>query len=146
MIQNIRGAEEVYKAEMLSYLNVSWSSGTPAGSGTWYPMTDPSQPAKWNWTNPAHADYSRWSQLNIVADAPVRFGYQVLAGAPNVAMPTVNSIFTSPMLNPPLWTVTPTSPWYLVFAEADRDTNGTYALLIGSSLQGQDIYTENEGE
>jgi len=149
MIQSIRAAEEIYKAEMLTYLSASTTTWYPSGAATGAGSTDsgcPSSPnQRWNWTNPAHTDYANWRQLSIVADAPVRFGYLVFAGASNTAATTVTTYFGSAMGSPPAMG-TPVSPWYVVMAQADRDCNGTYAMFVGSSLQGQEIYSEMEGE
>jgi type IV pilus assembly protein PilA len=144
MFQNIRAYEEAYKGEMGVYMGCSANM-----QNDWYPTTDPTANLKYNWDNTAHNEYGCWSQLHANADAPVRFGYSLMAGpagAPwgsgNPAMPTLNSGFA----HPPVWPNPALNPWYVVEAGADRDNNGIWALLVGSSLQGQEIYCENETE
>jgi type IV pilus assembly protein PilA len=136
IIQQIRGEEESIRHETLGYLNCSSSL-----QNDWYPNTNPTTNLGTNWKNPQHIEWPCWSRMHISADAPTHFGYSVMAGAPGAAMPAANSNFA----NPPIWPV-PTEPWYVVEAGADRDNNGTWALFIGSSLKGQDIYFENETE
>jgi|HubBroStandDraft_4_1064222.scaffolds.fasta_scaffold362143_1 type IV pilus assembly protein PilA len=144
MIQSIRAHEESYKGEMGVYLGCSQNM-----QSDWFPTTNPAANLKFNWENTGHNEWPCWSQLHLSADAPVRFGYSLMsgpAGAPfgsgNPPMPALNSNF----VHPPVWPNPVPNPWYVVEAGADRDNNGTWALFVGSSLQGQEIYFENETE
>jgi type IV pilus assembly protein PilA len=135
MIQGIRGAEETYKAEMLTYLSCS-SSLT-----NYYPNLAPND-SKWNWVNPNHGDYANWQRLNVSSDGPVRFGYIVVAGIGG-AVPTPPQMTNLPTGWPPV--PNPGQPWYVVLAAGDRDNNKIFAYFLSSSFSSE-IGTENETE
>lgn len=141
MIQGIRAGEESYKSEMLVYLNVS---GT---LNNYYPSnpTVNQDDKKWLWvqsgdpryTNPANG----WQLLNVAADAPVRFGYAVVAGVGPTAPPTPIGF-----ASPPVWpAINPGIPWYVVQAANQRSPGAKVVLFVSSSLSGE-IYGENDGE
>ncbi|HEY4122156.1 MAG TPA: prepilin-type N-terminal cleavage/methylation domain-containing protein [Byssovorax sp.] len=126
MIQNIRAAEESYKAETLTY----WSCSSSLAS--LYPNTAPNSHSS-AWVNAGHSDYAKWKTLNVSSDGPVRFGYSAVAGNPGDALPTDTA------LNPqPSWPATANAnPWYVVQAVGDRDDNGIQAVFVGSSIGGE---------
>lgn len=129
IIQGIRAGEEAYKAETLSYLTCST---TGIGGATYYPQTSGSPSStRWNWNQQGHTEWPQWSQLNVTADAPVRFGYQVVAGAPGVGMPAIPAVFSAAAFpaNP--------NPWYVVMATGTPDPNGVTYYFMASSLSGE---------
>lgn len=132
VIQAIRGGQETYKAEMLTYLDVSTS-------GTYYPNTTPND-SRYAWVQPSHGDYPRWALLNVAPDAPVRFGYWVRAGVGGqlTAVSFVNS-------TPAMPSVAAGVPWYVVQAMNDHDHNGVFARFASASVSGE-ILVENETE
>jgi type IV pilus assembly protein PilA len=131
MIQSIRAAEERWRAENQSYLDVS------TAMDSWYPMKSPGRD-KWAWVNPDGNDAGRWRLLNATAPGPVQFGYVVKAGEAGSTPP---KLLTKEQ---PDWPVSP-EPWYLVQAKADADGDGDPAYFAASSYSGE-IYVENEGE
>ena len=132
VMQGIRGSEEAYRAEMLTYLNCSESLTD------WYPMNPPG-PQKHHWVNPGHSGYPCWRLLNVTTDGPVRFGYSVVAGlAGSISVGGIG------MTNAPVFPDT-SEPWYVIAARGDRDGDGDPALLITSSLNGE-IYAEKDSE
>ena len=131
MVGSIRAAEESYRAETLSYLDVS-SSIT-----NYYPATNPGA-FKSAWDNPSHADYAKWKQLGVRSDGPVVYGYAVKAGLAGSVPPTLS------INSPPAWPAT-TEPWYVIEAAGDVDGDGARSYVVGSSFTGE-IYVENEGE
>lgn len=135
VLQGIRGAQEVYKAETLVYLSCS---GTYLD---WYPQNGaaPSD-KKHHFVQPGHSDFACWQMLNVSTDGPVRFGYAVRAGAAAEAIPAMGGEWATP----PVWPV-PTVPWYVIQATGDADGDSTYSLFVTSSFSG-DIYAENETE
>ncbi|HEX4476009.1 MAG TPA: prepilin-type N-terminal cleavage/methylation domain-containing protein [Polyangiaceae bacterium] len=137
MMQSIRVAEERWKAENMTYLNVSTANA-------WYPA-DPRTDSKriqrnFFTTAGGHVDDASWKALNPVAPGPVEFGYLVNAGFPSQPM-------TTPAITPTGWTgwIQPTENWYVIQAVADVDHDGIPAYFLASSVKG-DIYRQNEGE
>jgi type IV pilus assembly protein PilA len=141
MIQGIRAGQESYKSEMLVYLNVSTSLTD------YYPNnpTVTQDDKKWLWTQSGDARYTDplrgWRLLNVAADAPVRFGYAVVAGVGPTAPPAPVGY-----ASPPVWPViSPGVPWYVVQAANQRSPGAKVVLFISSSLSGE-IYGENDDQ
>ncbi|MBI4956571.1 MAG: prepilin-type N-terminal cleavage/methylation domain-containing protein [Myxococcales bacterium] len=126
----IRTAQTLYKSETLGYLNCS---GTVTN---WYPAAPDGKPRHFN--DPGHANYDCWKQLNVVTDAPTRFGYSVVAGAPGQQVPAPST------LQKPQWPTT-TEPWFIVQAAGDQNKNGVFSYVLSSSFSGE-LYVENEYE
>ncbi len=137
IISMIRGGEESYKADMLVYL------GCSASLTDWYPNPTPND-SRMNFAQPGDARYANaakgWALLNIGADAPVRFGYAVVAnvGPPMTPPPWITPAVTMPILPAGV-------PWYVVQAANDHDNNGVYAVFATSSVSGE-IISQNEHE
>jgi type IV pilus assembly protein PilA len=141
MIQGIRAAEEAYKAEMLVYLNISTDLTSPS---SYYPrdpsVCTPGKVTKSGWGGNTGPDYALWQALNVSADSPVVFSYAVKAGTAATAMPTLhNSIGQAPA-----WP-TPSEPWFVVQALADRDCDGVFASFAATSMSGE-VTFNNEME
>jgi type IV pilus assembly protein PilA len=134
MIGSIKSAQEAYKDETFSYLNVS-----NGNLDSLYPMqSDPPGKKKYHWVNEAHPDYPRWRALGIGTSNAVQFGYAMVAGGPNDAIPQPG---TGQVFNWPA----PNGPWYVVRAVGDQNENGTLSIYVSSSFS-TDISAENEGE
>lgn len=137
MIQGIRAGEEAYRSEMLVYL------GPSANLEDYYPQIDKlPKDKKWNWVQPGDARYTDankgWQLLNVASDAPVRFGYSVVAGIGAPAAAPMG--FTAP---PTLATPGDGAPWFVVQAYNKRGTSPP-VILVSSSMSGE-IFIENEG-
>jgi type IV pilus assembly protein PilA len=131
MVGAIRAAQESYRAETLSYLDVS------AGFNDYYP-TSSMGAKKTAWDASTHKDHVRWRQLGARPDGPVYYGYLVAAGVAGAVPPALHTA------NKPTWQTT-TEPWYVIEAKGDVDGNGTYSWAAGTSFTGE-IYLENQGE
>jgi hypothetical protein len=83
-------------------------------------------------------DAAAWLQLRPTVAGPVRFGYLVNAGAPDVAIPTPAA---GPVVNWPA----PPDNWYLIQARGDTDGDGTLSYYLASNLNGE-VFTQNHGE
>jgi type IV pilus assembly protein PilA len=145
VISGIRASEEAYKAETLTYLGCSGCGGSQCAPGggslnATYPMAVPNS-HKWAWTNPGHGDYQCWRTLNVVTDGPVRFGYAVIAGNPGQMPPTITA--TQPNITFPA--NASDNPWYVIQAMGDRDDNGVFAYLVGTSMTGE-VFRSNDTE
>lgn len=131
MVGAIRASEESYRAETLSYLDVS------AGFNDYYPTSSVGA-KKTGWDATTHKDHARWRQLGARPDGAVYYGYIVGAGVAGAVPPALHTA------NKPTWPTT-TEPWYVIEAKGDVDGNGTYSWVAGSSFTGE-IYIENQGE
>lgn len=132
IVQSIRAAEESFRAETMTYLNVSTS-------GTFYPRATGFDNSKYSWVQAGHVDYQRWMTLGVTSDGPVQFGYMVSAGAAgqavNVAVQTAQV---------PNWPNPTTEPWYVIQARGSlHGTGSDDTIMLGSSFTGE-LYWENE--
>jgi prepilin-type N-terminal cleavage/methylation domain-containing protein len=132
MIQSIRAAEERWRSENQSYLDVSTTIAS------FYPMSTPGR-NRYAWEQSGGSDFARWRLLNPTVSGPVQFGYAVKAGPPGSTDLPALSIAT-----PPVWPV-PTEPWYVIQAVADTDEDGVRAVFAATSFSAE-VYSENEGE
>jgi prepilin-type N-terminal cleavage/methylation domain-containing protein len=131
VIQAIRGAQEQWRAETQSYLDVSTSLTA------WYPTDDPGR-EKHPWDQPSGNDYANWRLLNPAVTGPVQFGYSTIAGSAGEAIPDLE-MTTQPGFK------LPTEPWFIIQATADVDEDGVRAIFAASSFTGE-LYTEEPGE
>ena len=136
----IRSGEEQYRAEMLNYLSCS-SSLT-----AYYPNTNPND-SRWVWQQPQDTRYANavngWQLLNVNPDAPVRFGYAVVAGSAPTSLPAPDPSFKTP----PTWptNMAAGTPWYVIAARNQRVSSMKPSLAITTSYDGT-ISSEGEGE
>jgi prepilin-type N-terminal cleavage/methylation domain-containing protein len=128
VINSIRAAQESYKDETFSYLNVSTSIDDT------YP-SDGVGDQKVQW-NPAEAG---WRELGVNPSAPVAFGYSCVAGPGTAAPPTPTLMKVERDLNYP---TSPGVPWYVARAVADRDGDGELIVFVGSSFTSE-IYSQD---
>jgi len=131
MVGAIRASQESYRAETLSYLDVS------VGFNEYFPTGSVGN-KKTGWDASAHKDYTRWRQLGARPDGAVYYGYLVGAGGAGAVPPALH------LANKPTWPTT-TEPWYVIEAKGDVDGNGTFSWVAGSSFTGE-IYLEAQGE
>lgn len=120
MIAAIRGAEEAYRAETSSYLDVSGGS-----MDTHFPLESPSlgrvawDPRKCAGT----AVCDRVLRLNVHADAAVHFRYAIVAGPADGATRTIRGR-SYPAAD---------DPWFVVEATGDQDADGVLSRFTASS-------------
>jgi type IV pilus assembly protein PilA len=134
MIGSIKAAQEAYKDETFSYLDVSQGK-----LDSFYPMQgEPPGKKKYHWVNDSHVDWDRWRALGLSTANPVQFGYACVAGGASDAIPQpgTDKSFDWPA---------PGGPWYVVLAVADQNENGVRSHYVSSSFT-TEIYAENEGE
>ncbi len=136
MINGIKAAQEAYRAETLTYLDVS---GT---LNTYYPSAAPLPAQKQQWGGGTTAVASNWRRLNVAVAGPVYFVYAAIAGNPGAVRTDGIEI-----ANPPTFG-NAVEPWYLIQAKADLDGDGAgnpYTICMGSSFT-TDIYCEGDGK
>lgn len=134
MIQSIRAAEERWRAENLTYLNVS------RGNFNWYPRAPGGKIESPFW-NDAAPDYPRWVLLNPTASEYVEMGYVVDAGGPADPPPPA----ALPAAGPTGLAGNLTDHWYLIQALADSDDDGDQALYMAYSGS-PEVIQYNRGE
>jgi len=132
MVNGIRAAQEAYRAETLTYLNVSESLDT------YYPTATPGA-QKIQWGGGTGDVANRWRILNVTTDGAVYYGYAVIAGPPGtIEADGLDSQFDVAL-------PTAVEPWYLVQAKGDINGDGIPSLYLGSSFSNQ-VFWVNEGE
>ena len=151
MLQNIRGAEEAWRAENLAYGGCSAASPAPStigaiGGGDLFPRTLANtnrQKVGWGAGALSNANVAACFQaLGVRSDGPVRFSFGILAGVPGTDVtPAVPGGFTTP---PPA-IIAPREPWFVAVAAGDRDNDTVYARLSTSSLTNE-VYMEDDTE
>lgn len=134
VIQAIRAAQEAYRSENQSYLNVS------SAADSWYPKDDFT--SKLSWTpNEDYSDHERWALLGASVAQPVIFRFLVNAGGAGSTFPTPTVGITLPTSI----TTARDEPWYLIQARADADGDEVYCDGIATSLNNEVVF-KNEGE
>jgi type II secretory pathway pseudopilin PulG len=136
MLSNIRAAEESFRAENGTYLNVSNALEMP----NTYPATQPGA-FKSSWGAPCGpcTNSSNWSVLNVESKAAVFFGYAVVSD--NGAGVPANIVIDGANVN----VAPPTTPAFAAEAVGDIDGNGQYCRIYVFSATNQ-LFIDNEGE
>jgi prepilin-type N-terminal cleavage/methylation domain-containing protein len=135
MIGSIKAAQENYKDETFTYLNVS--PGISAASD-FYPNNPKPGQQKMNFAGTG-AGQAGWDTLNVHEDAPVLFVYATTAGVAGTKPTATGSDIT--VTNWP--TASATKPWYVVKARADLDGDGVNTVYLSSSFAGE-IFSAND--
>lgn len=139
MIGSIKTQQEAYKAEMLSYLDVSGTMSL--ANASYYPSSAVGQKV-WGWGDVSTAVGRNFRLLGVTTSSPVRYGYACAAGGSNVA-PVGHNLPTLTVAN---WPAAATgTPWYVVSAIGDLDGDGTLSAYASASFTGQ-IFIDSEGE
>jgi type IV pilus assembly protein PilA len=139
MLGSIKAAQETYKAETFSYLDVT-GGHTLSGTSGFYPTSTPSNKA-YGWGDISTAQGQAFQTLGVLADAPVRFAYGCAAGDGSNAIPGPGTSMT--VTNWP--TASGGAPWYVVRAVGDLDADGIQSIYTSASFTGQ-IIVDKEGE
>jgi len=140
VLGQIRSGEEQYRAETLTYLSCS-SSLTD-----FYPNASPDD-SRWVWLRSTDSRYNDpnhgWAMLNVNPDAPVRFGYAVVAGVSPGSFPSPDPSFKTP----PAWPtgLAPQTPWFVASAKNVHVSSMKPSVAMTTSYDGT-VYSENDGE
>lgn len=131
IITQIKAAEEAYRDETFTYLDVSKGS-----YANLYPMTTPGK-KKVQWGGGSGDVADNWRALGVHTDGPVYFGYAVVAvQSGTLPEPPTSKDFGFPSSN---------EPQYCVLAKGDLDGDGTFSYVVSHSFS-QEVYVENDGE
>lgn len=147
MVQSIRIAQERWRSENLTYLNVSAQNpDDPTGQGgEWFPRNPVGSSlgdrrVSFLQAAAAHPQGQAWIMLNPTSNPLVYGGYKTNAGMSDQAMTapeyTVAGGFSWPAAS---------ESWYVIQAVMDTDMDGNVAYYLASSLNGE-IYRQAEGE
>jgi len=140
MVQNIRQAEESFKAETGGYLNVS----STLDLGFTYPAATPGA-FKTGWGGNCGTCAVQWTSLAVEPKGPVAFGYAVVADNSG-AVPGANvTAATSKLATSISLAGLAGQPWYVVEAVGDINGDTIYTRLIGTSQSSQ-VTIDREGE
>jgi type IV pilus assembly protein PilA len=142
MIGAFKAAQETYKSDMFSYLDVAGEAGA-ISAASYYPAEKPiDRPRSWLQVSGSESPVGlRIKRLGVVADAPVWFVYACAAG--NGTQAPAGPQLTDPVEN---WPAQATGqPWYVVSARGDLNGDGVESRLTSASFTTQ-IFAENEGE
>ncbi len=140
MLEGIRTVQEAHKAETGSYLNISSGLRPP----NMYPAATPGKFTT-AWGATCTWCTTDWANLNVVADAPVMFGYATQSGSPpsTPASAGISITLNNQAMN--LTSLGVGAPWFVATASGDVNGNGVFCNLATTSAGG-DIFFENEGE
>jgi prepilin-type N-terminal cleavage/methylation domain-containing protein len=145
MLNNIRSAEETFKAENGGYLNVSTSLDTN-GTDTsgLYPSTHPMGNFSTGWGGPCGVcSGGSWAALNVNPSGPVRFGYAVVAGATGSAPPDIP--VNGAKQNTAAMSLG--GPWFIAEAVCDVDSDGKSPdTMIFATSANNELLFNNEGQ
>jgi hypothetical protein len=142
MMSSIKSAEEAFKSETFTFLNVSGDFN----DSSFYPSQQATNPAqkigKHAWSvSGGSAIENKWRMLGVQPDGPVLFSYAVVAGGPGdsfPSLPTAKTSFGFPS--------TASQPFYIAVAKADLGGEvGKFTYVLSHSYSSE-IYVENEGE
>jgi type IV pilus assembly protein PilA len=142
MVSNIRSAEESFLAENGSYLDVSGC----LGDGCTYPLQHPSS-SKTAWGGPCgwcKNPATGWRGLTVQSNAPVVFGYSVIADQvtpPTTRVPAIS--VNGQALN--LTAMNTGAPWYFVEADANISGDKTSYTHIYAMSGTNTIYVDGDG-
>jgi prepilin-type N-terminal cleavage/methylation domain-containing protein len=137
MVSNIRQAEEAFKAENGAYVNVSAGLEPP----NMYPQASPVGSVTTQWGGPCGSCTGSWTTLNVAPNAPVVFGYAVVAGAAGASPPSItwngNTVDLTGLV---------TQPWYIVEAYCDLNSQGTPDMQLYGVSSSNQLMMNNEGQ
>ena len=145
MIGSIKAAQEAYRADMLSYLDVSGSHDITAAS--YFPATTTAGKKTRSWQEVVGSETPiglGFKRLGVNPDGPVRYIYASAAGSVS-EKPAGHQLPTESVLNWP--TAAIGQPWYVVAAKGDMDGDGLDSAYAAASFTSQ-IFIDHlrEGE
>ena len=147
MINQIKAAQEAYRTDAFTYLDVSGTHSL-ADMSSFYPTTTPGN-KKYGWGDAyGNASGPKWGALNVHTDGGgVYFAYGCAAGEPSDPVAgTGISVFgqmnmASSVAN---WPTALPVPWYVVKAVGDLDGDGKDATVFVSASFTSLVYNDFE--
>jgi prepilin-type N-terminal cleavage/methylation domain-containing protein len=134
LIGSIKAAEESYKDETFTYLDVT------GDLTTYYPSNPKRGQFKVQWGGAPTDIAAKWGTLGVQPAGPVAFVYACVAGDGTAAPPSPSGVTVKG------WPTTAQgTPYYVVKAIADLDPGGPETTYISPSFTNQ-IFSANEGD
>jgi len=132
MIGSIKAAQESYRADAFTYLNVS---GSVSALNTFYPTTTPVN-RKYAWGDTSTDIGKRWAALNVHPDGAVYYTYGCAAGeaGDTVADYKTTGVNMTTIAN---WPTTSGGSWFVVKAIGDLDGDGIKQEWVSASFTEQ---------
>jgi prepilin-type N-terminal cleavage/methylation domain-containing protein len=147
MVANIRTGEQAFYGENGAYLNVTAGLGPPHD----YPTATPGA-SKTQWGAPCAtcANANAWLTLGIQSNAPVAFGYSVVAGDGVKVVPSalIANKWGPPSVNGQVMSLAAMSngqPWYFVEADANISGDGTSFTHVYGMSGDNHIFIDGAG-
>ncbi len=140
MLAAIASAQEQYRAETHSYLDVSGEKKL-SGYAKFYPATAPLKRAKAAWGGATGVDAdvaARWQMLGVKPTHPVHYIYGCAAGSVGDAVADPGMTISG------FPTGGDGQPWYIAQAVGDLDGDGEVGLWVLSSFSSQVFHTKEE--
>ncbi len=141
MCAAIAAAQERYRGEFGTYLNVSNTLGHKGNQGPLCPA--PVASTKHGWAPAACVGGASWTALAVQNVGSVSYGYSTTAGlAGAVPADTIPVSLGGNVAWPAGATLT--RDWYVVTAAADTDGDGQWALVLTSSWTNQTLLDDRD--
>jgi type II secretory pathway pseudopilin PulG len=136
VVQSIRGAQEAYREDTFTYLDVSDGSFDNR-----YPVGAPSGTTKFAWGDRGSTQGKRFAALGVQTSGPVMFGYACVAGGADTIPSAPDDV--SKTFN---WEGNKSAePWYVIEAVGDQDDDEKTSKFVASSFT-NGLYIENRME
>jgi type II secretory pathway pseudopilin PulG len=138
-LRAIAGAQERFRAENLTYLDVS------ATLTTYYPIGIPDGRFR-NFRDPAHSDHTRWEVLGPPITEATPYVFATKSGLSGAGLPAgidAQAIALMPGVAVPANATQ--NQWYVVQGQGNLDDDGTVQVMFTASFD-PNAYMVNEGE
>jgi type IV pilus assembly protein PilA len=134
MIGSIKSAQEAYRSDAFTYLDVSGTHSL-ADLSSFYPTTTPAN-RKYGWGDTTTAVGQRWRALNVAPAGAVYFTYGCAAGEATdpVADYHTTGVNMTTVTN---WPTNSVGSWYVVKAVGDLDGDGVKQEWVSGSFTEQ---------
>ncbi len=139
LIGSIKAAQESYKDETFTYLDVT------KDLDTYYPKNTKPGQQKVQWGGEPATIAANWAMLGVQPAGPVTFVYSCVAGDGSAAPPSPAASKDTPVSVTNWPTGATGTPFYVVKAVADLHAGGPSTTYIAPSFSNQ-IFSANEGD
>jgi prepilin-type N-terminal cleavage/methylation domain-containing protein len=140
MVAAIASAQERYRGEFGSYLNVSGTLGHSGSTTNLCPV--PAAKFKKTWSPASCVGGASWTALAVQSAGALNFGYSTTAGlagaVPVDTVPTSTGAVAWPAAS------AMTRDWYVITAAADTDGDSKWGTVVGSSWTNDMLVDDND--
>jgi prepilin-type N-terminal cleavage/methylation domain-containing protein len=129
MVTAIASAQERYRGEFGSYLNVSTTLGHKGNAGTLCPS--PTALTKKAWTPASCTGGASWTALAVQNSGAMYYGYSTTAGLAGAVPADAVTVSTGTVTWPAATAIT--RDWYVITAAGDTDGNSNWGTVMSAS-------------